>query len=62
MAKSKSYQASSYQSRGKGSKGREASESYKDRDLAGMSPEAAQTLLQPTDAEPVPLHKKMAGC
>lgn len=40
----------------------EASETYQDRNLAGMSPDAAQNAFQPTDAEPIPLHKKMAGC
>lgn len=40
----------------------EANETFKDRDLARMTPEAAQEALKPTDAEPVPLHKRMAGC
>lgn len=35
---------------------------YKDRNLAAMSPEAAQEALKPTDAEPVPMQKRMAGC
>lgn len=35
---------------------------YKDRNLAAMQPEQAQEALKPTDAEPVPLHKRMAGC
>lgn len=42
--------------------GKESSEKYQDRNLAAMSPDAAQTAFQPTDAEPVSLHKKMAGC
>ena len=36
--------------------------SYKDRNLAGMSPEKAQEALKPTEAEPVNMHKRMAGC
>lgn len=36
--------------------------SYKDRDLKNMSPEKAQEALKPTPAEPVNLHKRMAGC
>ena len=36
--------------------------SYKDRDLAGMSPEKAQEQLQPTEAEPVRMQHRMAGC
>lgn len=36
--------------------------SYKDRNLAGMSPEKAQESCQPTPAEPVQLQKRMAGC
>jgi hypothetical protein len=36
--------------------------SYVDRNLAAMSPDRAQTALQPTPAEPVNLHKRMAGC
>ncbi len=39
-----------------------AGASYKDRNLAGMSPDAAQELLKPTEAEPVSLQKRMAGC
>lgn len=35
---------------------------YKDRNLASMSPEKAQEALQPTDAEPVQMQKRMAGC
>lgn len=35
---------------------------YKDRNLAAMSPEAAQEALKPTDAEPVRLQARMAGC
>jgi hypothetical protein len=35
---------------------------FKDRNLAGMSPEKAQNSLQPTPAEPVNMHKRMAGC
>lgn len=35
---------------------------FKDRDLAGMSPEKAQEALQPTEAEPVRMHARMAGC
>lgn len=35
---------------------------YKDRNLAGMSPEKAQEALKPTDAEPVQMQKRMAGC
>lgn len=42
--------------------GKESSEKYQDRNLAAMSPDAAQMALQPTDAEPVNIHKKMAGC
>lgn len=58
MAKQKSY-SQPKQSKGYGS---EASESYKDRNLAAMAPEKAQEAFKPTDAEPVSLHKKMAGC
>lgn len=36
--------------------------SYKDRNIAGMKPEEAQELLKPTEAEPVQLQKRMAGC
>lgn len=35
---------------------------FRDRDLAGMSPEAAQEALQPTDSEPVRMQHRMAGC
>lgn len=35
---------------------------FKDRDLAKMSPEKAQEALQPTPAEPVRMHARMAGC
>ena len=42
--------------------GREVSEKYRDRNLAGISPEKAQEALKPTEAEPVSLHKRMAGC
>lgn len=38
------------------------SSSYKDRNLAAMKPEKAQEQLKPTEAEPVNLHKRMAGC
>lgn len=55
--------AKSYQSRAAQRKaGGEAREQYKDRNLAAMSPEKAQEALKPTDAEPVSLHKRMAGC
>jgi hypothetical protein len=36
--------------------------SYKDRDLAGMSPEKAQEATKPTEAEPVRMQKRLAGC
>lgn len=36
--------------------------SYKDRNLAGMGPLAAQEALKPTPAEPVKMQKRMAGC
>lgn len=61
MAKSKAYSSIPSRKAGKAG-GREASESYKDRNLAGMTPEKAQESFKPTDAEPVSLHKKMAGC
>ena len=35
---------------------------YQDRNIAGMSPEKAQESLKPTEAEPVNMHKRMAGC
>lgn len=34
---------------------------FRDRDLAGMTPEAAQEAFQPKDPEPVRMHHKMAG-
>jgi hypothetical protein len=36
--------------------------SYKDRNLAAMSPEAAQEATKPTPAEPVQMQKRLAGC
>lgn len=36
--------------------------SYKDRDLAAMSPEKAQEACKPTEAEPVRMQHRMAGC
>lgn len=53
-----------YQSKSSGKLGSTPAPSaaYKDRNLAAMTPEAAQEALKPTDAEPVPLHKRMAGC
>ena len=39
-----------------------AGASYKDRNLASMSPDAAQEACKPTDAEPVSLQKRLAGC
>ena len=36
--------------------------SHKDRDLAGMSPDMAQEAVKPTESEPMPMHKRMAGC
>lgn len=36
--------------------------SYKDRNLAAANPLAAQEELKPTEAEPVNMHKRMAGC
>jgi len=35
---------------------------YKDRNLMSMSPEQCQEDCKPTDAEPVRMHAKMAGC
>lgn len=35
---------------------------YKDRPIANMKPEQAQEALKPTEAEPVRLGKRMAGC
>lgn len=35
---------------------------YKDRNLAAMSPEKAQEACKPTEAEPVRLQTRMAGC
>lgn len=35
---------------------------YKDRNLAATSPEKAQEALKPSPAEPVNMHKRMAGC
>ena len=50
-------------SQSKSSKQRPASSySYKDRNLAGMSPEKAQEALKPSESEPVNMHKRMAGC
>lgn len=34
--------------------------SYKDRNLMGVSAEKEQ--FEPTDADPIPQHTKMAGC
>lgn len=34
---------------------------FKDRNLAGMSPDKAQSSLQPTAANPVRMQKRMAG-
>ena len=34
---------------------------YKDRDLAGMSPEECQEMCKPTADMPMPMHTKMAG-
>lgn len=56
--KQKSYQAGSSKSGYKSL----AYGDFKDRPLAGMSPEKAQNALQPTPAEPVNMHKRMAGC
>ncbi len=66
MAKSR-YSIPSQPSRGYAQKGgygtKDAEgETFKDRNLAGMKPDAAQNAFQPTDADPVPLHKTMAGC
>lgn len=33
-----------------------------DRNLKGMSPQKAQEAIKPTPAEPVNMHKRMAGC
>lgn len=35
---------------------------FKDRNLAAMDPLSGQESLKPTDAEPVNMHKRMAGC
>lgn len=35
---------------------------YRDRNLAAMTPEKAQEAVKPTEAEPVNMHKRMAGC
>jgi len=37
-----------------------ATSTYKDRNLAGMTPAKATDLI-PTPAAPIPLHKRMAG-
>lgn len=60
----KMYKSSSKSSSPRGSYGQQAASygNYKDRNLAGMSPEKAQEALKPTEAEPVNLHKRMAGC
>ena len=52
------------QSKSSPSKKPQAAEGYKyqDRNLADMSPEKAQEALKPTEAEPVNMHKRMAGC
>lgn len=39
-----------------------AGASYKDRPLANMTPEKAQEAVKPSEAEPVNMHKRMAGC
>lgn len=39
-----------------------AGATYKDRNLAAMTPEAAQEALKPTSAEPANMRKRMAGC
>lgn len=36
--------------------------SFKDRNLAAMRPEKAQEALKPTEAEPVRMQHRMAGC
>ena len=35
---------------------------YKDRNLAGANPLKMQEEIKPTEAEPVNMHKRMAGC
>lgn len=61
MAKSRAYSSSQ---RSKAEPGRKSVQTaaYRDRNLAGMSPEKAQEALKPSDAEAVPMHKRMAGC
>lgn len=58
---------SQYSKSNKGSERKESYSSpqggaYKDRNLAAMAPEAAQEELKPTDAEPVRMQTRMAGC
>lgn len=36
--------------------------SYRDRNLAAANPLKAQEELKPSEAEPVNMHKRMAGC
>lgn len=57
MAKS-SKQKSYGKMSGKG----KAGGAYKDRNLAGMSPEKCQEMCKPTEANPIPMQKQMAGC
>lgn len=40
----------------------EAREKYNDYNPLPLNPLLAQEKFKPTDAEPVGLHKKMAGC
>ena len=52
---------SSKPSKSNSSQAREMPEGYKDRDLAGMSPEECQEMCKPTADMPMPMHTKMAG-
>lgn len=40
----------------------ELGEKFHDMNLMEMSPEKCQEMCQPTDAVPVRMHAKMAGC
>ena len=62
MAKYRASKSSGNSSKGSGGYGQVNYGSFHDRNLAAMSPEKAQNALQPTPAEPVNMHKRMAGC
>jgi hypothetical protein len=58
----KKSQYSTPTSKGGGSYSSPKGGTYKDRPLATMSPEKAQEATKPTEAEPVRMQARMAGC